>query len=122
MKISDSSVVPIIQALDHKSSLPLPDISAAGNTQPIPQNPEEMRKAAKQYEAFFISYLLKVMRETVHETGMTGKDAQYFYSFYDQEISNRAAEAGGIGIAKMVESYIEKNFTPPPQVQPPGNR
>lgn len=112
----------MMQTLDQGASLSLPGASAPSQTQSIPQNPEEMRKAAKQYEAFFISYLLKVMRETVHETGMTGKDAQYFYSFYDQEISNRAAEAGGIGIAKMVESYIEKNFTPPPQVPRPESR
>lgn len=112
----------MMQSIDQEALLSLPGTSATANTQSIPQNPEEMRKAAKQYEAFFISYLLKVMRETVHETGMTGKDAQYFYSFYDQEISNRAAEAGGIGIAKMVESYIEKNFTPPPQVQRRGSR
>lgn len=111
-----------MQVLDPQASFSLDGTSAASQTQAVTQNPEEMRKAAKQYEAFFISYLLKVMRETVHETGMTGKDAQYFYSFYDQEISNRAAEAGGIGIAKMVESYIEKNFTPPPQVQRPGSR
>jgi flagellar protein FlgJ len=63
---------------------------------------KELIKAAKQYEAFFVSYLMKVMRETVHESEMTGKMASYFYSFYDQEIGNRASESGGIGITQMV--------------------
>ncbi|MBC7838775.1 MAG: rod-binding protein, partial [Nitrospiraceae bacterium] len=32
-----------------------------------------------------------------------------FYSFYDQEISRLASEAGGIGLAKMIDEYTEKN-------------
>jgi peptidoglycan hydrolase FlgJ len=77
---------------------------------------QELIKAAKQYEAFFVSYLMKVMRETVHESEMTGKMGSYFYSFYDQEIGNRASESGGIGITQMVQEYIEKNYPPPPKV------
>ena len=61
-------------------------------------------------DLFFVSYLMKVMRETVHESEMTGKMASYFYSFYDQEIGNRASESGGIGITQMVHEYIEKNY------------
>ena len=122
MKINDTSAVPMMHALESGSPVTLPGSAATSSSQQIPQNPEELRKAAKQYESFFISYLLKVMRETVHETGMTGKDAQYFYSFYDQEIGNRGAEAGGIGISRMVEAYIEKNVTPSSQVQHPGFR
>lgn len=77
-------------------------------------------KAAKQYEAFFVSYLMKVMRETVHESEMTGKMGSYFYSFYDQEIGNRASESGGIGITQMVQEYIEKNY--PPAAKVPDSR
>lgn len=80
---------------------------------------KELIKAAKQYEAFFVSYLMKVMRETVHESEMTGKMGSYFYSFYDQEIGNRASESGGIGITKMVQEYIEKNY--PPTVKVPDS-
>jgi len=109
----------MMHALESGSPVTLSDGAITASTQPLPKSTEELRKAAKQYESFFISYLLKVMRETVHETGTTGKDAQYFYSFYDQEIGNRAAEAGGIGISRMVEAYIEKNVTPPPQVHRP---
>ena len=54
-----------------------------------PDDQKELIKASKQYEAFFVSYLMKVMRETVHESEMSGKMGSYFYSFYDQEIGNR---------------------------------
>jgi peptidoglycan hydrolase FlgJ len=81
-----------------------------------PGDRKELVKAAKQYEAFFVSYLMKVMRETVHESEMSGKMGSYFYSFYDQEIGNRASESGGIGITKMVQEYIEKNYPPSAKV------
>lgn len=77
---------------------------------------QSLLKAAKQYEAFFVSYLMKVMRETVHESEMSGKMGSYFYSFYDQEIGTRAAESGGIGITKMVQEYVEKNYPAPAKV------
>jgi len=83
---------------------------------------KELIKAAKQYEAFFVSYLMKVMRETVHESEMTGKMGSYFYSFYDQEIGNRASESGGIGITKMVQEYIEKNYSPTVKVPDSSDR
>ena len=81
-----------------------------------PGDRQELLKAAKQYEGFFVSYLMKVMRETVHESEMSGKMGSYFYSFYDQEIGNRASESGGIGITRMVQEYIEKNYPPAPKV------
>lgn len=117
MMVNDGQRMPLLHTLEDGSPLSLSGGATASKTQHVPQNPEELRQAAKQYEAFFISYLMKVMRETVHETGTAGKGAEYFYSFYDQEVGNRAAEVGGIGITRMVEAYIEKNFSPAPQVQ-----
>ena len=36
------------------------------------------------------------------------KGEEVWYSFYDQEIAHLATEAGGIGIAKFIDAYIEK--------------
>ncbi|MGE3977798.1 MAG: rod-binding protein [Nitrospira sp.] len=69
---------------------------------------QQMVQAGQQFEAYFISYLLKVMRETVPEGALTNKQGAYFYSFYDEEIGKRAAESGGIGIAKMVREYAQQ--------------
>ena len=66
-------------------------------------------KNAREFEAYFISHLLKVMRETVPKGALENKGGAYFYSFYDQEISRLASEAGGIGLAKMIHEYTEKN-------------
>ena len=77
----------------------------------ISENREQLIQAGRQFEAYFISYLLKVMRETVPEGTIANKQGAYFYSFYDEEIGVRAAESGGIGIAKMVQGYADKHFS-----------
>ncbi|MBS0184725.1 MAG: rod-binding protein [Nitrospira sp.] len=75
---------------------------------------QQMVQAGQQFEAYFISYLLKVMRETVPEGALANKQGAYFYSFYDEEIGKRAAESGGIGIAKMVQENAEQHFASSP--------
>ena len=79
-----------------------------------PQDPAVARKqlieAGRQFESYFISYLLKVMRETVPQGAIVNTHGAYFHSFYDQEIGQRAAESGGIGITRMVQEHAEKYF------------
>ncbi|OQW35790.1 MAG: hypothetical protein A4E19_16200 [Nitrospira sp. SG-bin1] len=76
---------------------------------------QQLIQAGRQFEAYFISYLLKVMRETVPEGTLANKQGAYFYSFYDEEIGKRAAESGGIGITKMVQDYAQRCFSSLPQ-------
>ena len=67
----------------------------------------DLKDAAHEFEAYFISNLLKVMRETVPKGALENKGGAYFYSFYDQEIGRLASEAGGIGLARMIHEYTE---------------
>lgn len=105
----------------------LKNISSIGNRAEIqlglPQVPQvgaqerqgklaDLKNAAHEFEAYFISHMLKVMRETVPKGALENKGGAYFYSFYDQEISRLASEAGGIGLAKMIHEYMEKNAQP----------
>ena len=69
----------------------------------------DIKDAAHEFEAYFISHLLKVMRETVPKGALDNKGGGYFYSFYDQEIGRLASEAGGIGLARMIHEYTERN-------------
>lgn len=75
---------------------------------------EELIEAGRQFESYFISYLLKVMRETVPQGFLESKQSAYFYSMYDQEIGNRAAESGGIGIQRFILDYLDNNVSPAP--------
>ena len=75
---------------------------------------QKLIEAGKQFESYFVSHLLKVMRETVPQGAMANKQGAYFHSFYDEEIGRRAAESGGIGIARMVQEHAEKYFAGSP--------
>lgn len=106
--ISDYQPVPPTPANTQAKTLISQDNTAARR---------QLVQAGQQFEAYFISYLMKVMRETVPDGALASKYGAYFHSFYDQEIGLRAAEAGGIGIAQMVQEHAEKYFPSPP-VQP----
>jgi len=87
---------------------------------------EELIEAGRQFEAYFISYLLKVMRETVPQDGLLpNKQGAHFHTFYDQEIGRRAAESGGIGLTAMMQNYVRNNLAGlpnTPQVSPVKGR
>lgn len=83
-------------------------------SQDVAEARQQMVQAGRAFEAYFVSYLLKSMRDTVPEGALANKQGTYFYSFYDEEIGKRAAESGGIGIAKMVQDYAQQYFSSPP--------
>lgn len=80
-----------------------------GQGQIAKKSPSALHKAGQEFEAFFISYLIKNMRETVPKGLLDRKGEQVWYSFYDQEIAKLATQAGGIGITAFVDAYVEKN-------------
>lgn len=92
----------------------LPDIHAnALSSQQKSDEQRQLIEAGRQFESYFISYLLKVMRDTVPQGAIANKQGEYFYSFYDEEIGRRAAETGGIGISQMVEDYAKIHLSSP---------
>ncbi|MBI5410644.1 MAG: rod-binding protein [Nitrospirae bacterium] len=70
----------------------------------------DIEKAAKEFEGYFVSYLMKVMRETVPHGLLENKYGEELYYFYDQEIGRLAAERGGLGFADMIlQHYDQEN-------------
>lgn len=96
----------------------------------VTSDPAEVRKAAKEFEGYFIAYLLKEMRNTVHPGLVKNKEGQQFYSFYDQEIGRLAAQQGGIGLSRMLQESLagrpdrsdEAPKSAATQVSPPFSR
>jgi flagellar protein FlgJ len=70
--------------------------------------PMDLRKAAQEFEGYFIAYLLKEMRNTVPTGFIENKAGQQFYTFYDQEIGRLAAQSGGLGLADMLHSEMTR--------------
>lgn len=68
------------------------------------KNASALKKAAEEFEAVFINQLLKVMRETIEESGLTGEGCgkSIYTELFDQEISLSMARRGMLGISDMI--------------------
>lgn len=78
----------------------------------------ELRKVSQQFEAIFIAQLLKVMRETIEESGLTegGFGKSTYTELFDQEVSLSIARRGAFGISDLLyNSLVDKtsNSTEP---------
>jgi len=69
------------------------------------QTAESLKIAGQEFEAYFLSNLMRIMRETVHEGFLENKAGKHFYYFYDMEIARLSAKAGGIGLSHIIEEY-----------------
>lgn len=74
-------------------------VDAKGKT-----DPEEIKKAARAFEAYFISSLLKEMRKTVpSETFLgSGPGKEIYEGLLDETFAAKMSEQGGIGLAKLL--------------------
>ncbi len=70
----------------------------------VSDSPGELKKAAQQFESLFICYLLKVMRETIEESGLTegGFGKSIYTELFDDELSKSIAQRGALGIADLL--------------------
>jgi len=78
-------------------------IRAAQNLSVKNQN-GELRKVAQEFEAIFIAHLLKVMRETIEESGLMdgGFGKSIYTEMFDQEVSLNMARHGALGISDLL--------------------
>jgi flagellar protein FlgJ len=85
---------------------------ADGRVEAIKKTIEEgkIKKASEEFEAYFISYMLKVMRETVPKGLLTqNRMGEAFQSFYDEAIGKQSAQVGGIGLAQYIETKLRED-------------
>jgi murein DD-endopeptidase MepM/ murein hydrolase activator NlpD len=83
----------------------LRNYSAHSSNLPAEKRDEELKKASQEFEALFISYLLKVMRTTVpqsdgEEASTLGKET--YLEMFDQEIGLHVARSQSLGIGEML--------------------
>jgi peptidoglycan hydrolase FlgJ len=64
----------------------------------------ELQKAAQDFEAVFMTYLLKVMRETIDESGLLeeGFGKSLYTEMFDQELSLSMSRRGALGISNLI--------------------
>lgn len=78
---------------------------------------EELRKVSQQFEAIFVAQLLKVMRETIEESGLTegGFGKSTYTELFDQEVSLSIARRGAFGISDLLYNSLAGKLSDSPQ-------
>lgn len=70
---------------------------------------QELRKATQEFEAVFVNYMLKVMRETIEpadeESQSRGKDV--YLSMFDQEMSLSMARSNALASARSCTASLK---------------
>ncbi|MEK7279812.1 MAG: rod-binding protein, partial [Nitrospirota bacterium] len=77
------------------------------HTSTLPQGERgtnDLKKAAKEFESYFISYMLKEMRKTVPADSLLGggRGEEIYRSFQDEELAKSMVESGGIGLSDII--------------------
>lgn len=77
------------------------------NTSKTPSD-KNMKKAAKEFETYFVHHLLKVMRESIPKSGLLngGRGADFYTSMMDEKIAEGIALQGGFGLSDLLEGQI----------------
>lgn len=71
---------------------------------------KQLKEAAKQFEALFIYQMYSKMRETIDKGGLFEEDlaSGIFQGMLDQEVSTKAAETGGFGLADVIYQQLKR--------------
>ena len=83
---------------------------------------DELKKTAQEFESLFISHLLKVMRETIEESGLTddgGFGKSIYTELFDQELSRSVARRGALGIADLLYKRLAPEVAADPETATP---
>lgn len=74
------------------------------------QSPEEMRRVATDFEASFLSQMLKPMFESLSTEAPFGGGAgeEMWRGFLVEEMAKQTARAGGVGLANTVMNHMLK--------------
>lgn len=91
----DAAASLALSSQDHGIAERLKSAAASGDE-------DGLRKAAEQFEGYFVSLMLKEMRQSGGEEGLFGgTEMETFGGMFDQEIAGRVASKG-LGLADMI--------------------
>ncbi len=67
-----------------------------------------LREASKGFEAIFMNKMWQQMRSTVPKNDyLHSKEEEFYLSMFDRELSQKLADAGGIGLGKMLYDSLK---------------
>lgn len=83
----------------------------------LPSHSEaELKLVAQNFESLFMQMLMKEMRNSVQKSGLMGnsKGMEFFESMYDEQLTQKLASSGGLGLGQMIYNRL-KQVTQPHQ-------
>ncbi len=97
-------------------------LSPAINSGDKKLNQEKLKKACTEFEALFISQMLKSMRQTVPQTGFLAKGLgnDVYQGLMDQELSQKLSQNKGLGLGKVIYRQMLKREEKTPTVSTGG--
>ena len=104
-----------------EAALPLQQLKVQNSLKPgeRPADKDSIaaKKVSQDFEAMFVSMMLKSMRDTVGKVKLTGggQGEETFRSLLDNEYATAAARSGGIGLAQIMERELKSQNAPPPK-------
>ena len=94
--------------------------SVSSDSPEIIARKQKMEEAAQGFESLFINMLLKQMRRTIPKSDFIngGYGEKIFEEMFDEEISKKIAQRGGLGIAHAIYTKFEQSI---PVLELPDN-
>jgi Rod binding domain-containing protein len=92
-----------------------PSTSGAGTVTPLTPQKDlsqvdpKLVEAAQGMEAMFLDYMYSVMRKTIpkNEMDLENSATKIYRSLLDSEMAQKAAKAGGVGLAEIIIENME---------------
>jgi peptidoglycan hydrolase FlgJ len=82
-------------------------------TQARKESPEALKEVARQFEAIFLSNMLKGMRDAKLADGITDNDQSKFYNdMYDKQLAVHLSGKPGVGLADLIVKQLGHNDQP----------
>lgn len=103
-------------ALDLSSRFAL-DTQGLGDVRRLARqnDPQALKTVAQQFEGMFLNILLKSMRATVPQNGMfDNQQTEMYTALLDQQLSQQIASRRSIGLAKVLETQLQRQQSQPP--------
>jgi flagellar protein FlgJ len=85
---------------------------AAKAGQVDPKEMAQLRKVSQDFESLFLSYMMKVGRQSGAKGGFWGQTEgeQIFTEMRDDELAKHMAKAGGIGLSKLLVEQLTRTL------------
>ncbi len=77
-----------------------------------PDRDEKLKEAAKGFESIFMGKMWEQMRATVPKDDyLHSKEEEFYLSMFDRELSQKMADAGGVGLGKMLYDSLKTKLS-----------